>query len=288
MSSQKAACAMVFLASLGWAGPAQAAEQVEPCGGLMIDAIESCEVVDDRCWEWCTPQRSMLACVAEHAQTCARECEAEASPQCVASCQQSCELRCDDTIVPGDVGRSCEDGCRTDCSADCKANCADSEFPELCELACPYQCAGHCEDACDEDVGQAGCESSCESACVGSCTATASRSCELECQAEVELECTERAAEACHDRCLGGGALFCDTHYVEISDEAQVCVDALEVAGVELTGPVEKLDAHHVREAATASGCSVHERASLGLSMAVFALFGFGFGTSLLRVRRSE
>lgn len=198
---------------------------LESCGNIDVAADAQCQVVTSGgCDAQCTPLKMDLACSAKLEASCTGQCSATLDASCNTSCTADCTGRC--TANPGSL--DCQGDCEATCDADCSGKCSASSNQAQCQASCKATCGGHCSAKCTGTPPSADCNAKCSASCSGSCTAKANLDCQINCQSKGYAQCEADLEGGCKVKCTDPkGALFCNGQYVDVGDNLQNCIDAL-------------------------------------------------------------
>lgn len=206
---------------------------IESCGNIDVRANAKCEVVvEGGCTAKCTPVSFTAACSAELYASCDASCPQLPSVECTGSCSGTCQADC-----MANANFDCTTACKADCDGDCSAKCADEGDKTKCDASCKATCDAECNTSC-EGTANANCEAQCQGCCQGSCTADARLECQIDCQATGYVDCEARLQGGCQAECQKPeGALFCDGQYVDVGNNLEDCIAALQAElNIKVTG----------------------------------------------------
>ena len=249
-----ALAAPLALAIIGYANEARAG--LDACGNIHVSAQAECEVlVKGGCFTQCEPVHLQAACAAELTAACDGECRAEASAMCTGSCEGGCVGQCE--AQPGEF--DCSARCNADCRGECDAACSSDDG--RCFAACEGTCSASCDSQCEVTPPSASCEARCEASCQGSCEGEANIDCQIDCQTDGFAECEVDLQGGCKAQCMRPeGALFCDGQYVDVGNDLEECIAALQAElDIEVDGYAEGscADGSCVAEAGGSISCAV-------------------------------
>lgn len=246
------AAPLMLVSSAAWAG-------LGACGNFEAVASGSCDFeVSGGCEAQCVPLNFVAACDGQ--------CNASATADCTGGCEASCEADCD--ANPGSF--ECEGECSSTCQASCSGSCDGSSS---CQAQCSASCDNRCAVQCKATPPSATCKAKCQASCDASCKVQANVDCSVDCSASLEGGCKVDCSEP-------EGALFCNGQYVDVGDNVDSCLDALQNIGfgysVSCTGT----------ECSASIGCAAAPAGSMDTRTGVGALTGLMVGLGMLVSRR--
>lgn len=202
--------------------PRAAHAGIDACNDIDVSASADCTLVaEGGCEVQCEPTRFTAACAGKLTTQCEGRCTATAEASCTGSCKGDCRAQCEANPASFD----CRGSCSATCDADCDGRCGGDSS---CQAACQANCSAKCDAQCEGTPPSATCEGRCQASCNGSCEAKASAECQIDCQSELEGSCKAELEGGCKSQCRKPeGALFCDGQYVDVGDNLQRCIDAL-------------------------------------------------------------
>lgn len=207
------------------AGSAARATSLDACGNIDVSANASCKVMTQGgCTAQCTPVNVDIACNGKLEVSCQGGCTAMVDASCTTQCSGTCSGQCN-----ADPGKfDCGAQCKTQCSGDCDARCASNGNVTQCKASCNANCSSECDAQCSGTPPSATCQAKCQGCCSGTCTAKVTADCQISCQAKGMVQCEADVSGGCKAQCTKPeGAIFCDGHYVDVGNNFQKCMDAL-------------------------------------------------------------
>ncbi|MFO7563022.1 MAG: hypothetical protein R6X02_10305 [Enhygromyxa sp.] len=145
MKTTKLTVTMMFAATMAWSAVAQAEQ---PCGAP-ANTFESCEIVQaPDCFDACSADTVVSACVAAHTEQCMADCAGPDSLSCEATCDQECAGTPCPAEYRGGGDYDCEVSCGASCMGDCSSACSVAGDKVVCYASCNQQCSAHCEVSC--------------------------------------------------------------------------------------------------------------------------------------------
>jgi hypothetical protein len=234
---------------------------IEACGNINVSASAQCEVVaSGGCTAQCTPISFTAACEGQ----CQGSCTASADVECTGTCGGSCDAEC--SADPGSF--DCQASCEGNCEGNCDAACASDANSAQCKASCQATCKGECSASCEGTPPSASCDAKCSACCSGSCTAQANLDCQVSCQGSCAVDMQGGCTAQCESP---KGALFCDGQYVDVGNNLDNCVAALQsLLNIHVEG--------YADGSASCSGGECNAEGEAGVSCAASPLGPTGLG----------